>query len=190
MAALREPHWSALTPAGPLRHWRLMEVGQQPAALLTTSSLKIDERILHFLAGIQYLDERLVGLVDQVPQAVISSRRMQELAQRVAAAWHQAQGRLPLIELCGADEPSQRSIAAAACAELGLAPWRMSADNHPGQRRASWRVCRACGNAKLCSHRCALYVEADTFDLADVTGRGRRLALAGAHQRRRSAQYA
>ena len=106
LAALPDPHWSALTPAGPLRHWRLIEIGQQPAMLLTTSRLKIDERILHFLTGFQHMDDRLVGLVEPVTEAVSLVPSHQTLAQQAAAAWNQAQGRLPLVELCGADESS------------------------------------------------------------------------------------
>ena len=60
LAALPEPHWTALAPAGPLRRWRLIEVGGAPGASLTSSPLRIDERILHHLAGIQYLDRKSV----------------------------------------------------------------------------------------------------------------------------------
>src|SRR5258708_28964948 len=42
LAALPEPHWSALSPAAPLRRWRLIAVVQQPGALLTTIQLRID----------------------------------------------------------------------------------------------------------------------------------------------------
>src|SRR3712207_4477264 len=46
LAALDQPHWSALTPEAPLRHWRLVEVVHQPGTPLTLSPLRIDERIL------------------------------------------------------------------------------------------------------------------------------------------------
>src|ERR1051326_5274558 len=49
LAALDEPHWSAITPAAPLRRWRLIEVGTAP--MLTLGPLRIDERILHYLVG-------------------------------------------------------------------------------------------------------------------------------------------
>ena len=61
LAALPGPHWTALTPASPLRHWRLIHAAVGDA--LTTSPLRIDERILHYLTGVSYLDERLQGLV-------------------------------------------------------------------------------------------------------------------------------
>src|SRR6266496_2851425 len=46
LAALPGAHWSALSPTGPLRHWRLIEVGEGPS--LVASPLRLDERILHF----------------------------------------------------------------------------------------------------------------------------------------------
>ena len=67
LAALPEPHWSALTPAGRLRHWRLIELGA--GSSLTLSPLRIDECVLHFLTGTPHLDERLVGLVEPVRSA-------------------------------------------------------------------------------------------------------------------------
>ena len=50
LAALPEAHWSAMTPAAPLRRWRLIEMGTGSA--LTVSPLRIDERVLHYLAGV------------------------------------------------------------------------------------------------------------------------------------------
>src|SRR6266498_3659797 len=50
LAALPGAHWSALSPTGPLRRWRLIEVGEGPS--LVASPLRLDERILHFVAGL------------------------------------------------------------------------------------------------------------------------------------------
>src|SRR5262249_60172673 len=69
LAALPDPHWSAVAPNAPLRHWRLLEIGSQPGTPLTLGQLRIDERILHFLAGVQHLDERLSGLIEPIPHA-------------------------------------------------------------------------------------------------------------------------
>ena len=55
LAALPDMHWSAVTPVGPLRHWRLIEV--ESGSSLTTSPLRIDERVLHYLVGTSYLDQ-------------------------------------------------------------------------------------------------------------------------------------
>src|SRR5262245_47150753 len=61
LAMFPNAHWSALTPAAPLRYWRLVDCAHdQP---LTTSPLRVDERVLHALTGLSYLDERLQGLL-------------------------------------------------------------------------------------------------------------------------------
>ena len=57
MATLKDPHWSALAPSSPLRRFRLIEM--ETGHGLTSAPLHIDERILHYLAGVNRLDERL-----------------------------------------------------------------------------------------------------------------------------------
>ncbi len=121
LAALPQSHWSAMSPAAPLRRWRMIEVGSGPA--LTLSPLRIDERVLHFLAGVQHLDERLAGLVEHLHEAgeLVPSHRM--LAERIAALWTRAvenSASLPVVQLCGDEVTDKRSIAAAAAASLGL----------------------------------------------------------------------
>jgi len=122
LAALPEPHWSALTPRAPLRHWRLIEVGSGES--LTASPLRIDERVLHFLAGVETVDDRLSGLIKPLAGAELVPSQ-QDLAHRIAAAWSEAAGRsgLPAVQLCsgnGGDAAGQRAIALAVCAHLGL----------------------------------------------------------------------
>lgn len=120
LAALPNPHWSALTPAAPLRRWRLIEVGTGGG--LTLSPLRIDERILHYLAGVQHLDERLAGLVEPLRTSGCLVPSHLKLAERIAKTFSCAAGTstLPIIQLCGNDAASKRAIAAAACASLGL----------------------------------------------------------------------
>jgi hypothetical protein len=116
LAALREPHWSALTPVGALRHWRLVEVAED--APLTTARLRIDERVLHFVTGVPYLDVRLRGIaraVEVPPDLPASHRR---LATGLARRWTTGPaGEPPRAELTGADRQTRRDIAATAAAE-------------------------------------------------------------------------
>ena len=135
LAALPEPHWSAIAPSGPLRYWRLLEVGAGPA--LTSSPLRIDERVLHFLTGLEPYDERLAGIVRPVgsfgdePEPVPSHRT---LAERIASTLSVPDGRggLPAVQLCGSDPSAKRSIAAAVCGALGLRLQTLSAADLPG----------------------------------------------------------
>jgi hypothetical protein len=119
MKALPGAHWSAILPAAPLRRWRLVEVGAGEA--LTTSPLRIDERVLHHLAGLSYLDERLQGMADPVlvPEEIPPSHRalasrIVEIVSKDGALAH------PVIQLCGGEEAGKRAIASSACADLGL----------------------------------------------------------------------
>jgi hypothetical protein len=61
LAALPGAHWDALAPGSPLRRWRLLETAAGPT--LASRPLRLDERILHYLAGIDAPDERLDGVV-------------------------------------------------------------------------------------------------------------------------------
>lgn len=127
LAVFPDAHWSALAPNAPLRRWRLISLDAPEA--LTTSPLRIDERVLHYLAGVPYLDPRLESLAEPVapdPDPVPSHRA---LAKRIAAAWSEASGRapLPILQLHGPDGEAKRSIAAAACAALGLSLHRIDA---------------------------------------------------------------
>jgi hypothetical protein len=58
-------HWQAITPNRPLRRWHLVDV--LPGAEITHSPLRIDERILHELMGVEAIDERLQGTVALLP---------------------------------------------------------------------------------------------------------------------------
>jgi hypothetical protein len=120
LAAFEGAHWSALLPTRPLRYWRLVEVTSGDT--LTTSPLRIDERILHYLAGMPALDERLQGPTEPVsaPEVLPASHRA--LAEQVALSWSGANGQSlwPVVQLCGTDAASRRAVAATACSLLGM----------------------------------------------------------------------
>ncbi|HMB53358.1 MAG TPA: ATP-binding protein, partial [Thermoanaerobaculia bacterium] len=117
LAVLDEAHWSALSPGGALRRWRLIEIGSGPS--LTDSPLRIDERILHHLAGVAYLDDRLAGYLDPVAEHELVPSH-QRLAGELAAVWARAGSPLPILHLTGGDAAVRRGVAASASAALGL----------------------------------------------------------------------
>lgn len=120
LTALPYAHWSALAPNAALRYWRLIEVNA--SAGLTASPLRIDERILHYLAGINSVDERLTGLVELVQGAGQPVPSHQALVDRLISMWTytNAGDQLPVAQLCGSEDASKRAIAFAACRALGL----------------------------------------------------------------------
>ncbi|MBO3678511.1 ATP-binding protein [Streptomyces sp. NEAU-YJ-81] len=141
LAALDEPHWSALTPVSPLRRWRLTELDDETR--LTTSRLRIDERILHFLAGSPYLDARLHGLLRraQAPRTLPPSYG--RAADQVAAGWNESRPEAPLrVELVGGDLTTRTDIAATAARRTGLALYVMASDDVPTDAAERDRLAR------------------------------------------------
>lgn len=132
LKCLPSAHWSALGAQAALREWRLIEV--KPGFSLTSSPLAIDERILHYLAGLDCLDQRLAACVQEITpgaQLVPSHAQIaQQLAARFAAA---VQQRLPLpyAELCGPDAADKEAIAAEACRMLGLRLYALDVEAIP-----------------------------------------------------------
>ena len=131
MKALPGAHWSALLPAGPLRRWRLLEIGSGEA--LVSSPLRIDERVLHYLAGLSYLDERLQWLAKPVPTIEQIPASHLAIAGRITEIWSkEGQVASPVIQLCGEDREAKRCIAARASADLGIKLYCLNAADIPG----------------------------------------------------------
>src|SRR5688572_11683654 len=121
------PHWSALAPVRPLRGWRLLEVRDERT--LASSRLCIDERILHFLAGINFLDPRLQPLL-RAEDSGASSAAAPHPA--VAHAVERLAGRAPaVLQLVGDDTASQVGLARQIATSLGRSLYTLrAADFH------------------------------------------------------------
>jgi ATPase family associated with various cellular activities (AAA) len=166
LAALPNAHWSALTPSAPLRRWRLIEVGS--GAVLTLSPLRIDERILHFLTGVQHLDERLAGLVEHLHLDVELAPSHRALAESVASSWSQSTAAtLPVVQFCGEEAADKRAIAATTCASMGLQLASISAQSIPLGASEFDGFLRLWGREAMLRN-CALLVECHDVDGADA----------------------
>jgi ATP-dependent 26S proteasome regulatory subunit len=112
----------------------LIEV--EASRALTLSPLRINERILHYLLGISYLDRQLADLFQPVaftgPPLVPSH---QKIAQELANAWMLAEkhAQIPVMQLCGGEMLSLRNIAVVACSLLNHAVFVVSASALPTQ---------------------------------------------------------
>ncbi|PWT85214.1 MAG: ATPase, partial [Proteobacteria bacterium] len=130
LSKLADAHWSALLPSAPLRYWHLIEVGG--GENLTLSPLRIDERILHYLTGMSYLDARLEALVRPVETSPDLPKSLSESAARIAALCSaERSGAAPVVQLIGNAAAESAMVAAAACASLGLRLYVMNAAEAP-----------------------------------------------------------
>lgn len=120
LSILPEAHWSALGPQSPLRQFHLIDV--MPGDTLTSSPLRIDERVLHWLAGVNQPDERLAGGLLPLSQSLDLPPSQHKIAEQIVLALTQGrmEQRLPVIELIGAEYAEKRTIAAIACRTMGL----------------------------------------------------------------------
>jgi hypothetical protein len=166
-ASLSEPHWNAMVPAAPLRRWRLVEVGA--GSVLTACPLRIDERILHYLSGVQHTDERLVGLIEQLNEARALAPSHYALSQRIVALWSQsgAGSTLPVVQLCGNELADQRAIAVAACGAMGLHVGSLSVQSLPIGVSELDGFLRLWGREAALSN-CALLLECHDLETSDT----------------------
>ncbi|MBU7587419.1 MAG: ATP-binding protein [Nostoc sp. TH1S01] len=125
---LPQAHWNALTPHAPLRRWQLIQIAEGSG--LNLNPLRIDERILHYLLGLNHVDERLQGVVQSLEtQNITHVNSHQILAEQLATTWANTREgtTLPIIQLCGDEVSSKKAIASVACQLLKLNLHIMSA---------------------------------------------------------------
>jgi len=127
LGALTEPHWSALTPARPLRRFQLVQM--ENSRTLTTSPLRIDERILHFIAGTNLLDQRLNGLVRAPAEPALLAAEHRLQAERALASLREDHSRA--IHLSGNDSLGQQDVAQIVAAEIDLRLLCLSVEDLP-----------------------------------------------------------
>jgi ATP-dependent 26S proteasome regulatory subunit len=170
MALFDSPTWDALTPSRPLRYWQLLEINQAAGVPLMAAALRADERIVSYLKGLNYLDDRLVPLLtlldgmekdDELPpsQRAVLDQALLALQQ---ADLTQA---LPVIQLPGSDPLSKELVARHAAQALGLRVYRLDAGMFPAQLGEAENFTRLWGRESLLLP-VALYI--DAHNLADA----------------------
>lgn len=118
LANLDAPHWSALAPVRPLRFWRLLELQEENAP--ATTRLRIDERILHFLAGVNYLDTRLRALFGAHESSALLCERQADVVESITEAVLPQMATPPVIQLVGDDVAAQIEVARRMAERLSL----------------------------------------------------------------------
>jgi hypothetical protein len=167
LSLLPHAHWSALSPGAPLRRYCLVEI--EPGDTLTSSPLRISERVLHHLVGIDLVDEQLAGLVDLVasperlaPSQGTSAARLADVLSRArASSVH------PAVHLAGEDSAGKRAVAAAACASLGIALRALRGVDVPADAALREALLHRWDREALL-REAALLVDCDEIDGADL----------------------
>lgn len=127
LATLPQAHWSALSPGGPLRSWKIIEIVDESDLL--NSQMILDERILHHLLGLEPLDKRLMPYLKPLlptpwlPPSLLAICESIQILLRKSNA--------PIILLSGHHFQDQVSVAAQVCHQLQVGLFEFNATELP-----------------------------------------------------------
>lgn len=132
LALFDEPAWDVLSPERPLRRWRLIEINQPGHLPLTVSPLRADERIVNYIKGLNYLDDRLAPMLFPLNAGALQATLPASQKEAVDLIVRQLRRErtnwfLPIIQLAGSDVQSKQLVATHATAALGLRLLRLPA---------------------------------------------------------------
>lgn len=163
LAVIPDAHWTALTPHGPLRRWQLLEL--EDGGALTSAPLRVDERVLHYLAGVHASDVRLSGVFTKLTAPPVLPASHCRVVDRVVSMWgHIGRNALPLVHLCGDNAEDKAAIAAAAARSIGLSLSVVPGEALPAAPAEADLV------ARLWQREAALTASALLVDCAELSG--------------------
>jgi ATP-dependent 26S proteasome regulatory subunit len=136
LALFDEPSWDALSPERPLRYWRLIEISQLGAQPLTSSALRADERIVNYLKGLNYLDDRVSSFIVPVEIDLAFAEvapSQNAVVEVILRHWQRkiGAGALPIVQLLGPDPISKQLVAHQAAAKLNCILCRLQVEVLP-----------------------------------------------------------
>ena len=161
--------WDALSPKRPLRYAHLIEITQAPGQPLTGSALHADERVVNYVKGLNYLDDRVEPLVTPVIATPGELPPSQEAAiEDVLRGWAHASalGEPTVVQLLGTDASSKRAVAAAVADRIGRQLYRMPVELLPSDPSALESLARLWWRESMMLPL-ALYLDADELDDVD-----------------------
>lgn len=136
LTLFEDANWETLSPQRPLRAWRLLEINHTPNQPLTISPLRVDERIVNYLKGLNQLDHRLRPFLlpmtmDAQPAGLPPSQ--QQLIEQALTFLEQTS--LPLIQLVGIDSISKHLVARQIAARCGIQLYSIATQLIPASAR-------------------------------------------------------
>lgn len=137
MSLFNDPTWDAISGQRPLRYWRLIEINRMMNQPLITSPVRGDERIINFIKGLNYIDERIgrASAPFNTVGEIVLPQSQQELVKKVTDHLQLA-GNKPYasaIQLVGTDPLSKQLIAQKIAASLDITLINLPVELLPSQ---------------------------------------------------------
>jgi hypothetical protein len=179
LSCFDHPEWGLVLPQRPLRYWRLIEIHQVGNQPLMASAIRADERIVNYLKGLNYLDDRLGALVfplnpwekggrQEILPLPASGREVAEtMALQIKTAVKEQE--FPIWQLTGIDQQSKVVLIWEICQELGLRLYRLPLELLPTQGTELETLARLWERESLLLPL-ALYVDVQGWDEAANAG--------------------
>ena len=136
MSVFDAPSWDALSPDRPLRYWRLIEVDQTEFEEITRRRVRISERILHFIKGLECYEELLSPYFVPVGDAMADLDSSEAggndavaIAKQLSLTADRQSG--PVVELRGRSVRAKLAVARQAARHAGLVLFRVTTQGLP-----------------------------------------------------------
>jgi hypothetical protein len=135
LSVLPDAAWEVVSPQQGLRFWRLIEITQHSGQGLVGSALRADERVVNYLKGLNYVDDRLAPLVTRLDPApgMQLPPSQQSVVDEVVRHWRQSAGVSAVVQLSGPDDAGKQLVAGHAAVDRGLITYRLPASLLPTQ---------------------------------------------------------
>ena len=136
LRVLPDAHWSAVSPTAPLRRWQLVRLLDPTSP--TRSPLVVDERVLHHLLGVGYLDPEVAAIARPAEPLRVPAASLVDAAAAVATAWESGHG----VVLHGPQRANLAPVAAMAARALGRSLLVLSTSDVPREPEHRERLLR------------------------------------------------
>ena len=167
------PAWDLVSPEGPLRYWRLIEILQSGVDPLITSPLRADEKIVNYIKGLNYLDDRLAKLVlpwkkpennNTQPENILPPSQQEAVEGIIHQFQNNADALYPqAMELLGGDTASKQLVAWQVCQHLSLELYRLPIALLPTESQVLETIARLWERESLLE-RVALYLDVQSCE--------------------------
>lgn len=157
------PSWNALAPSRPLRYWGLIEAHPVRGEPLIHTPLTADEKIVHYLKGLNDLDATLLPFLRplEVDSSLIAPSQHAMAARAIEAV--AGVGPRPVIECLGSHGVQKKLVAACIAERLGVHLYHLDVHLLPSTTEELDNFLRR-WNREAILLNVGLYLEAEDLD--------------------------
>ncbi len=166
MTLFDSPTWDAMAATRSLRYLRLLEINQPGATPLTISALRLDERIVNYIKGMNWIDERLLNYGAMMTGKPLLSGSQLVSARTVLTQIHGSSA-CAVVQLLGTDPDSNLALAQTVCRGLNRKLFRIAASEFPSHVAELESFARLWQRESILLHL-GLYIDASQLDSASA----------------------